>query len=70
MHCSEPQQLIMAKYFRDILVDIYCVDENNPPADYPTLNQLQNYFIIKGSRPKVIRNKQSGKEAEYGNFSF
>jgi hypothetical protein len=47
MHCTLPQQKVMAKYFRTILVDIYVVDENDPPYDYPTLNELKNKFIIK-----------------------
>lgn len=37
----------MAKHFESILVDIFVVDENNPPRDYPTLNELKDYFIIK-----------------------
>lgn len=47
MHCSKEQQLVMAKHFESILVDIFVVDENNPPRDYPTLNELKDYFIIK-----------------------
>jgi hypothetical protein len=70
MHCSTPQQIIMANYFKTILVDIFIVDENNPPQDYPTLNQLKNKFIIKvilvikpkASRPKVIRKHQVEKD--------
>jgi hypothetical protein len=47
MHCSELQQKVMAKYFKEILINLYVVDENNPPQDYPTLKELQNHFIIK-----------------------
>jgi len=47
MHCSLNQQLIMARYFTEILIDFYIVDEKNPPETYPTLNQLRNTFIIK-----------------------
>jgi len=47
MHCSLHQQKIMAKYFKTILVDIYVIDEDNPPNDFPTLNELKNKFIIK-----------------------
>ena len=41
----------MAHYFKTILIDIYVVDDTNPPADYPTLNQLKNMFVIKVSIP-------------------
>jgi len=47
MHCKAPQQIIMANYFHSILKDIFVVDENNPPHEYPTLNQLKKTFIIK-----------------------
>jgi len=50
MHCGREQQLVMAKYFREILVDIFIVEENDPPVNYPTLRELKNMFIIKVSR--------------------
>ena len=58
MHCSSKQQDVMAKYFIDILQNIYVLDENNPPAQYPSPRDLKETFIIKSSRTRIFRNNE------------
>lgn len=55
----------MAKYFKTILIDIFVVDEDNPPRDFPTLNQLKYNFIIKvkfvNKKNRLLDQKLLGK---------
>ena len=55
MHCSAEQQKIMARLYKEILRDIYILDENNPPERYPSPEELKGMFIIKDSRNRLFR---------------
>lgn len=57
MHCSKDQQDKMADYFVNILQDIYFIDENNPPENYPKLRDLKGKFIIKHKRGRIFSSK-------------
>ena len=46
-HLDEYHQNIMAKKFKEILVDIYIFPFDHKPDHLPTLRELQNKFIIK-----------------------
>ena len=46
-HLDEYHQNIMAKKFKEILVDLYIFPSDNKPDHLPTLRELQNKFIIK-----------------------
>jgi hypothetical protein len=55
MHCAPEQQKIMAKLFKEILKDIYVIDESNPPERYPSPEELKGKFIIKEGRSRIQR---------------
>jgi hypothetical protein len=55
MHCNAKMQAIMAKLYRDILIDIYAVNPENPPEHYPSPHELKGMFIIKEGRPRILR---------------
>lgn len=55
LHCSFPQQIIMAKYFKEILQDIYTLDSENPPKEYPSPEELKRKFIIKNKRERIFK---------------
>lgn len=55
MHCSPEQQIKMARLFKEILKDIYVIDEHNPPERYPSPEELKGKFIIKEGRSKIDR---------------
>ena len=46
-HLDEYHQNIMAKKFKEILVDLYIFPSDKKPDHLPTLRELQNKFIIK-----------------------
>ena len=46
-HLDENHQNIMAKKFKEILVDLYIFPSDKKPDHLPTLRELQNKFIIK-----------------------
>jgi len=46
-HLDEYHQNIMAKQFKEILVDLYIFPSDKKPDHLPTLRELQNKFIIK-----------------------
>ena len=46
-HLDEYHQNIMAKHFKEILVDLYIFPSDKKPDHLPTLRELQNKFIIK-----------------------
>jgi hypothetical protein len=56
MHCGSQQQAVIAKYYKEILVDIFVINENNPPTPYPSPNDLQRKFIILEQRAKITKN--------------
>lgn len=56
LHCSVQQQIKMAEYFKEILKDIYMINEENPPKDYPSPEELQEKFIIKCKRSRIFNN--------------
>lgn len=58
MHCKPSQQQIMAKLYREILEDIYVIDENFPPEKYPSPEDLKNNFIIKEGRSRILRKEK------------
>lgn len=55
LHCSFPQQIRMAKYFKEILQDIYILDSENPPKEYPSPEELKRKFIIKNKRERIFK---------------
>lgn len=55
LHCSVQQQIKMAEYFKEILKDIYIINEENPPKDYPSPEELQEKFIIKCKRSRIFK---------------
>lgn len=57
MHCSNKQQEVMTKYFKEILVDLYIVDPENPPNKYPSPEALKGKFIIKCGRTRIFKDK-------------
>lgn len=57
MHCSNKQQEVMTKYFKEILIDLYIVDPENPPIKYPSPEALKGKFIIKCGRTRIFRDK-------------
>jgi len=66
MHCGEEQQKVMAKYFKTILVDTWCPDQDGIiPDQFPSLNELKGKFIVKCKRPKVLRKIQEKRERKY-----
>ena len=55
MHCSAKQQEVMTKYFKEILVNMYTLDPENPPKDYPSPEELKEKFIIKCNRTRIFK---------------
>ena len=53
-HCDKEHQKIMAKKFKEILVDLYIFPQDQKPNFIPTLKQMQNKFIIKASSQRVF----------------
>ena len=53
MHCKAEQQKIMAKLFKEILKDLYILDDVDPPQNYPTPEELKGKFIIEEGREKI-----------------
>jgi hypothetical protein len=52
-HLDEKHQNIMAKKFKEILVDLYIFPSDKKPDHLPTLKELQNKFIIKCSGKRI-----------------
>ena len=52
-HLDEKHQNIMAKKFKEILVDLYIFPTDKKPDHLPTLKELQNKFIIKCSGKRI-----------------
>lgn len=69
-HCKDKQLDIMADYFLKILVDLYVLNPDNVPADYPTLNQLKRKFIIKSKRGRVFRDQAVLKKMSADNIAI
>ena len=57
-HCDKEHQKIMAKKFKDILVDLYIFPCERKPNFIPTLKEMQNKFIIKCSGERVFFNDE------------
>ena len=53
-HCDKEHQKIMAKKFKEILVDLYIFPNDKKPNFIPTLKQMQNKFIIKCSGERIF----------------
>lgn len=68
MHCSPPQQKMMADMFKDILVDIFVLDPDNPLKEYPSPHDLKGKFIIKESRERIIKIDSPFKISEPDGF--
>lgn len=77
-HCSPKTQLKMEKYFREVLGEdnLYILDPENPPINYPSPNDLKRKFIVKCKRKRIFGsfdnagNKKSsseGKERKHTN---
>jgi len=60
-HCKDRQLDIMADYFISILEDLYVLDENKVPYDYPKLSELKRKFIIKWKRSRLFRDQSALK---------
>jgi len=52
-HLDEKHQNIMAKKFKEILVDLYIFPTDKKPDHLPILKELQNKFIIKCSGKRI-----------------
>ena len=52
-HLDKAHQEIMARKFREILVDLYIFPSNKKPDHIPTLGELKNKFIIKCSGKRL-----------------
>jgi len=68
-HLDNKHQVIMAKLFKSILSNIFILDQENLPEEYPNLKDLKNKFIIKCSglrklidRTKIIPRSQRNYE--------
>lgn len=68
MHCSPPQQKMMADMFKEILVEIFILDADNPLQNYPSPAELQYKFIIKESRSRIIRVESPFKNSNLDSF--
>jgi len=57
-HCSPPAQLKMDMYFREVLgmENLFIVDPDNPPLNYPSPNDLKHKYIIKCKRKRIFGN--------------
>jgi phosphatidylinositol phospholipase C beta len=70
-HCNKKQQDVMADLFKKCLMDLYIINPENPPLNYPSPEELKNTFIIKCSRPRIYRklvtptNKQNSIAGPY-----
>ena len=58
-HLDKHHQTIMTKLFKEILVDLYILDQKNPPDYFPTLEELKRKFIIKCSGKRVIKDNKN-----------
>jgi hypothetical protein len=54
-HCNKKFQDIMGEMFLSILVDLFILDSENPPSNYPSPYELREKFIIKCGRPRIYR---------------
>ena len=65
-HLSKKYQDIMANDIRQILKDVFILNEDNLPVNLPDLKEMKNKFIIKfgGSRPKGPIRKNLPKRSE------
>ena len=68
-HCNGSQMDIMADYFITILEDLYVLDSDSIPADYPNLNDLKRKFIIKNKRGRIFKDKNIGKSLTHINIA-
>ena len=77
-HLDKVHQDIMARQFKEILVDLYIFPANKKPDHIPTLGELKNKFIIKCSgkrlwldeeieRKKMDKNKRRLRAGTYDN---
>jgi phosphatidylinositol phospholipase C, delta len=57
-HCNKKQQDMMADLFYKCLSDLYVLDPENPPRDYPSPEELKKTFIIKCSRPRIFKKER------------
>ncbi len=48
----------MARLYKEILKDIYILDEDNPPERYPSPEELKGMFIIKDSRNRIFKKEK------------
>jgi Ca2+-binding EF-hand superfamily protein len=57
-HCSRGAQLRMDKYFREVLgvENLYILDPQNPPLNYPSPMDLKRKFVIKCKRKRIFGN--------------
>lgn len=57
-HCSRGAQLKMDKYFREVLgvENLYILDPQNPPLNYPSPMELKRKFVIKCKRKRIFGN--------------
>ena len=58
-HLDENHQKIMSKLFKEILVDLYVLDQKNPPDYFPTLDELKGKFIIKCTGKRIFNQSKS-----------
>ena len=58
-HLDEYHQKIMTKLFKEILVDLYILDQKNPPDYFPTLEELKGKFIIKGTGKRIFNESKT-----------
>ncbi len=63
MHCGSQQQSIIAKYYKEILVNIFVINENDPPKPYPSPNDLKGKFIILEQRAKINKNTSGNSDS-------
>lgn len=55
MHCSPKQQKIMAAYFKDILQDLYVIDQETASEHMPSPEDLKYKFIIKEGKHRIFK---------------
>lgn len=67
-YCKKEQQIILAQYLRDILKDIYTINNNKLPDKYPSPKELEGKFIIKELKIFEISRKSSLPIRNVGNF--
>jgi Ca2+-binding EF-hand superfamily protein len=73
-HCNDYSQHLMAAYFIEVLgiENIYVLDVDNPPLQYPSPHDLKRKFIIKCKRKRVFGNydEHLGRKASSEGYNF